>query len=97
MPMNARSLTLAVGIALFCTACGEQPAGRPEWDQAKAVALVKKALAVEATGRLPWDDIAWLTDADTAIARARAEEKPILVFYFVKNPGPENGPAAAPC
>ena len=93
--MNAKALLAVVGIAVLRTALaqGEEPAERPKWDQKKAVDIIKKAVAVEDTGQ-PWDKIKWLTDPEQAIARARKENKPILVYGYLKN---KNGPAAAPC
>jgi hypothetical protein len=93
--MNAKGLSTVLGIALMSAACapGQGPLERPEWDQKKAVAIVKGVVALEQTGQ-PWDKVAWLTDADEAAARARKEDKPILVWGFVKG---TRGPAAAPC
>ena len=98
--MNAKMLLTVAGIALLCPAfaVGEEPAKRPEWDQKKAVEMIKQARAVEEAGQpFAWDKIAWMTDADKAVARAQKENKPIFVFFFLANPGPSNGPAAAPC
>ena len=93
--MDARGLSTVLGIVVLSTACapGQGTPNRPEWDQKKAVAIVKGVLALEKTGQ-PWDKVAWLTDADEAAARARKEDKPILVWGFVKG---TRGPAAAPC
>jgi hypothetical protein len=66
---------------------------RPEWDQQKAVALVQKVIALEATESQPWDKIAWLTDVDKAVARAQKENKPIFLYFSVV----KGGPATAPC
>jgi hypothetical protein len=93
--MKAKSLLTLAGFAVLCAARvpGQEPTHRPDWDQKKAVELVKKIVALEKTGQ-PWDKIAWLTDVDQAIARARKEDKPIFVYAFVKG---TRGPAAAPC
>ena len=77
----------------------EKSPPQQEWDQKKAEEIVTKCVAVEKSGQ-PWDKIAWLTDPEQAIARARKEDKPIFVFAFVYGkPGPFTpyGPAAAPC
>lgn len=68
-------------------------AQRPEWDQKKAVEKVQRILALEKSGQ-PWNDIAWMTDADKAVARARKEQKPIFVYLFLKK---NVGPKTAPC
>ena len=72
-------------------------AKRPEWDQKKAIDIIKGLVTMEKnlakTGN-PWDKIAWLTDADEAIARAKKENKAIFVYCYC-NDG--KGPAAAPC
>jgi hypothetical protein len=93
--MNAKALLTVSGIAVLCAAGvpGQEPAKRPEWDQKKAVQLIKKVVAMEKVGQ-PWDKIGWLTDVDQAIARSRKEDKPLFVFAFVKG---TRGPAAAPC
>ena len=69
--MNAKAFSTVVGIAILCPAFAlcQEPAKRPEWDQKKAVEIVKKAIAVEVAGQ-PWDKIAWLTDVDKVVARA---------------------------
>jgi hypothetical protein len=71
----------------------EEPAKRPDWDQKKAVQKVKEVLAVEEKGELPWDKIAWLDDAKAAVEKAKKEEKPLFVYFFLKkNVGPMNAP-----
>jgi hypothetical protein len=82
-----------IGLLVAGFALCQQPAGRPEWDQQKAIELIKKVAAVEESGQ-PWDDIAWLTDADEAVAQARKEDRPLFVWAFVRG---TRGPAAAPC
>jgi hypothetical protein len=93
--MNAKAFLTVPGIAVLCTACvtGQGPANRPEWDQKKAVGIIKKVVALEKSGQ-PWDKIVWLTDVDQAIARSRKEDRPIFVYGFVIG---TRGPAAAPC
>lgn len=63
------------------------------WDQAKAVAKVQQVIEVEKRGR-PWDETAWLTDPAKALDRARAERKPVFVFFYLAKPV---GPPSAPC
>jgi hypothetical protein len=70
-----------------------------DWDQKRAEEIVTTCVAVEKSGQ-PWDKIAWLTDPDQAIARARKEDKPIFVFAYVygkSGPFSPYGPSAAPC
>jgi hypothetical protein len=70
-----------------------------QWDQKKAEEIVARCVAVEQSGQ-PWDKIAWLTDPDVAIARARKEDKPIFIFAYVygtPSPLTPYGPATAPC
>ncbi len=62
------------------------------WDQKKAEKLVKGVLAKEKTGQ-PWDTIPWMTNADKAAARAKKENKPIFLYFYLKKPV---GPKAAP-
>jgi len=87
------------GIVVLCgaSAAAQEPAKRAEWDQKKALDIIKGVVALEKdlekTGK-PWDKIAWLTDADQAIARAKKENKAIIVYCYC-NDG--KGPAAAPC
>lgn len=92
--MNTKTFLALAGFLVLCPRVafsGERP-GRPHWDQKKAVEMVKKTTEREEKGR-PWNDIAWLTDVDAAVARAQKENKPIFVYFFVK----KGGPAAAPC
>jgi hypothetical protein len=93
--MNLRAILAASAVFAFgfLVALAYARTGRPEWDQKKAEAIVKRCVELEKTGQ-PWDNIAWLTDPDEAARRARDEDRPILVYVFVKN---KNGPAAAPC
>ena len=94
--MNARAfLILAVGAILFSGfGSAQEPGKRPEWDQKKAVEKVKRLIALEEKGELPWDKIAWKTDPAEAAALAQKEQKPIFVFFFLKK---DIGPANAPC
>lgn len=94
--MRVTNLLFVAGVAallLPAIAFSRQQAGRPEWDQKKAVQTVQKIKEREAKGQ-PWDKIAWTTSAEQAIARARREQKPIFVYFFLKK---NVGPAAAPC
>jgi hypothetical protein len=72
----------------------EAPKKRPPWDQAEAVRRVKGVLELESSGKRPWDDIGWETDAKQAAERATQEKKPLFVFFFLKK---NIGPADAPC
>ena len=93
--MNARGcLTLAVIALLPAFACADEPAKRPEWDQKKAVAMVKGLVAQEEKGEFDWDKIAWKTDPAEAAALAQKEQKPIFVYFFLKK---NVGPVGAPC
>ena len=84
-------LVLGGAFVLAMGAPGDEP--RPAWDQEKAVAKVKGILALEKAGQ-PWNRIAWETDPERAAARAKAENKPVLVYFFLKT---NVGPKAAPC
>lgn len=93
--MYARGCLTLTGIAFLLPglASAQEPAKRPEWDQKKAVEKVKQILALEEEGRA-WDRIAWKTDAAEAAALAQKEQKPLLVFFFLKK---NVGPVGAPC
>ncbi len=94
--MYARNLLTVAALAALCPAfaLGEEPAKRPDWDQKKAVEIVKGFVAQEEKGDFDWDKIAWKTDSAEAAALARKEQKPIFVYFFLKK---NVGPAAAPC
>ena len=62
------------------------------WDQEKAKVVVDRVLRTEKRG-LKWDRIPWITDVDLATSTAAEQQKPILVYWFVK----KGGPAKAPC
>jgi hypothetical protein len=87
-------IVTAVVFAPLLTFAQELRAPRPDWDQKKAVQRVEKVLEREASGERPWDRIPWMSDAAAAAARARRENRPIFVFFFLKK---NVGPAAAPC
>lgn len=91
--MYVRLVALVAGLLLPAAAVLAQ-AKRPDWDQQKAVALVKQLIAQEERGDFGWDKIAWQTDPEKAVALARQEQKPIFLFFFLKK---NVGPAAAPC
>lgn len=97
--LSVRTKTHHAAVVIAILVLTTQPAlaqtaeTRPEWDQQKAVALVRQAIAVEENEGQPWDRIAWLTDANAAIARAQQENKPIFLYFYVT----KGGPAAAPC
>lgn len=63
------------------------------WDQQRAVEIVRGMLETEASGQ-PWDKIEWRTDADDAVAEARREDRPLLVYFYLRKPV---GPDDAPC
>ena len=94
--MHARTfLTLAMCAFLFPgLAFAQEPAKRPDWDQKKAVEMVKGLVAQEDKGDFDWDKIDWKTDPIKAAALAQKEQKPIFVYFFLKK---NVGPAAAPC
>jgi hypothetical protein len=96
MPVITRTpLALAMAVLLSqAFAVGQEPARRPDWDQRKAVKMVKDLIALEELGDFPWDKVPWEEDSVEAAALARAEQKPILVYFFLKK---NVGPAAAPC
>ena len=85
------SRVLALAFCLSAVASAED---RPAWDQGRAVAKVQQVLDVEAAGRA-WNDIAWVTDAATAACRAKAENRPILVWFYLRKEA--TGPRDAPC
>ncbi len=93
--MNFSLLLAVVGLTLLLPAAlqGQPVSKRPEWDQQAAVEKVKSVLQREKQGQ-PWDKIAWLTNVEEAVARAQKEQKPLLVYLFLKK---NVGPAAAPC
>nr|CAA9212254.1 hypothetical protein AVDCRST_MAG63-14 [uncultured Armatimonadetes bacterium] len=95
MRMRIRKRWMVAGLMLSLPylAYSRAQAERPEWDQGKAVEAVKKVTALEAARRQPWDKIAWLTDVDAAVARARKENRPIFLYFYVE----KGGPAAAMC
>ena len=66
---------------------------RASWDQQRAVEIVRGVLETEAGGQ-PWDEIKWRTDPDEAVAEARLEDKPLLVYFYLRKPV---GPDDAPC
>ena len=94
--MCARILLTVAALAVLCPAfaLGEEPAKRPDWDQKKAVEMVKGLVAQEEKGEFDWDKIDWKTDPAEAAALAQKEQKPIFVYFFLKK---NVGPAAAPC
>lgn len=89
----AMSAFLILGLA-FAQEPTKEPTKRPDWDQKKAVEIVKGFVAQEEKGDLAWDKIAWKTDPGEAAALAQKEQKPIFVYFFLKK---NVGPAAAPC
>lgn len=64
-----------------------------DWDQKAAVARVKQVLEIERNGQ-PWDAVPWESDPNRAIVRAKAESKPILVFFYLSK---QRSKSAAPC
>ena len=67
---------------------------RPVWNQEKAEAILNGIIAEEDKGNFAWDKIAWETDVQKAVARARKEQKPIFSYLFLKR---DVGPKNAPC
>ena len=92
----ARILLTVAELVVLCPAfaLGEEPPKRPDWDQKKAVEMVKCLVAQEEKGDFAWDTIAWKTDPAEAAALAQKEQKPIFVYFFLKK---NAGPATAPC
>lgn len=84
------TMTLSLGPLTWA----EEKEKRPEWDQEKAVAMVKALIAKEDRGEFDWDKIAWKTNAKEVVALAQKEQKPIFVYFFLKG---EVGPKEAPC
>ena len=72
----------------------DEPAPKREWNQDEALTRVQEVLEIEKSGDLPWDNIAWETDAAKAIERSTKENKPLFVYMFLKK---DIGPANAPC
>ena len=93
--MNIRLFLAVVGSAMIAAAGAnaQETPKRANWDQKKAVEIVKKIVALEEAGT-PWDKIAWKTDVAEAIKLAEKEQKPIFVFFFLKK---NVGPVGAPC
>lgn len=85
--MVISALFLAVSLA------APPEAGRPRWDQAAAEAKVRRVLEIERKGQ-PWDQIAWQTDPTKAGEAARRENKPVLVYFYLRKAA---GPPTAPC
>lgn len=83
-------LALGGGLALVV---GASKGDDRSWNQEAARRKVEEALRIEAVGR-PWDDIAWEIDPSRAADRARREDKPLLVYFYLAKPV---GPPAAPC
>ncbi|MEM6278930.1 MAG: hypothetical protein AAF733_05585 [Verrucomicrobiota bacterium] len=94
MRRNWQAIGFGAVFAFFLQGLLASAAERQDWDQEKAEAKVREVLAVEATGKLPWDDIAWETDPDAAVRRAQEEGKPLFLFLFLKK---DVGPPEAPC
>lgn len=93
MSVRASLIAWLVVFLLVRAARGEESAPRPVWNQDKAVEIVQKCVDLEAHGQ-PWDKIAWMEDVPAAVARAKKEDKPLFVYFFLKK---NVGPAAAPC
>ena len=94
--MGVRSLLLTLTGMVLCglrLAYTEEEEKRPAWDQKRALELVHTATELEKKKDLPWDHIPWLSDADEAVAKARKEQKPLFVYFYLQ----KGGPAAAPC
>ena len=83
--MNARLFLAVIGTVVLSPlgAYAQETPKRADWDQKKAVEMVKKIIATEEAGT-PWDKIAWKTDVAEAIALAQKEQKPIFLFFFLK-------------
>jgi hypothetical protein len=86
-------LVAAFGLLFPSLSLAQEAAKRPEWDQKKAVEQVKKVIDLEKTQGQPWDKVAWMTDVEAAVARAKKEDKPIFLYFYVK----KGGPSEAPC
>lgn len=80
-------------VLLLASAIAADRAVRPEWNQSKAVSIVERMLEVERSGT-PWDAIAWHEAEQIAVDRAVREQKPLLVFYYLRK---DVGPPEAPC
>jgi len=94
--MKARTYLMLAGLATLALplfAFSQAQAERPQWDQKKAVAAVKRLTELEQSQSKPWDKTAWMTDVDAAVARARKENKPIFLYFYVS----KGGPATAKC
>ena len=93
--MNARLFLAVVGTVMLSSlgAYAQETPKRADWDQKKAVEIVKKVVALEEGGQ-PWDKIKWKTDVAEAVALAQKEQKPLFVFFFLKK---DVGPVGAPC
>jgi hypothetical protein len=64
------------------------------WNQEEAVCKVNSVLTQEATQNFAWNKIKWITDCSVAEERARVEQKPIFLYFFLKGKG---GPAEEHC
>lgn len=98
------SSTLAVAVnVLFAVVAvpvgftGRAEAAEPQrsrWNQNEAVRMVQEVINQEESKDFAWNKINWLSDPAEARAVAEREQKPILVYFFLKG---TSGPAAAPC
>ena len=80
-----------IGILGACGAAmclGDVRAAEAEWDQAKAKKMVANVLEVEKAKTRPWNRIPWRAVPADAVAEAKKEGKPLLVFFYVEQMGP---------
>jgi hypothetical protein len=91
--MNLLVAVLAVSGVLAGRAAAAE-SQRARWNQNEAVRMVQEVINQEESKDFAWNKINWLSDTAEARAVADREQKPILVYFFLKG---TSGPAAAPC
>ena len=87
-------LVAFVWIGVVSHVIADDDSKRPEWDQEQAIAKVKSLIAKEDAEDFAWDAIQWMTDKEAAVERARQEQKPIFLYFFLKG---NSGPVKASC
>jgi hypothetical protein len=91
--ITASTVLVATLLAVSTTdSCAAE--SRRIWDQQEAERRVGAVLGQEAANDFAWDKIAWTNDPMQATREAAMQQKPILVYFFLKG---QVGPAQAPC
>lgn len=86
------AIVLNLGVAF--SAAGRIGAAEADevWSQAEAKKMVQKVLEVEGAEKSPWNRIPWRANVSNAVEEARAERKPLFVFFFTAQPGAPHEP-----